>query len=376
MDIIKFSKSELSIALQPILSVVERRNALPILLNVLITFRKNIVSFTTSDIEVQITSTLIKDNLELEDLELTVSARKLFEISKSLSDHKTIVLSLIKDKLVIQQEQSKFSLQTLPAKDFPLLDIGNKTNLSFSLQSDEMKTLLDSVSFSMAIQDVRYYLNGLFLQVNGKELIAVTTDGHRLCFNKITIPSLDNSTESMSCIVPRKAVIELQKVLSTTKDIKDKNVEISIHSNYIQLCLPGKRLISKLIEGNYPDYQKVIPNDSKYKVMFNKKDFLEKLTRVSILTSDKYRGIRITLDGETAVLQSTNSDQEEAIEKIITEEGSGELDIGFNVTYLVEVLNNINADKVGFSFNDSQSSAVITNLEDKEFKYIVMPMRL
>ena len=373
MEIIKFNKSELCDALQPILSVVERRNALPILLNVLMTFGKNKVSFTTSDIEIQMTSTLIKEDYEHKDLKLTVSARKLFEISKSLSDNKTIVFSLVKDKLVIKQDQSKFSLQTLPADDFPLLDIKDEKKFKFTLKSDEIKALLDSVSFSMAIQDVRYYLNGLFLQVNGTELIAVTTDGHRLCFNKIIISSLKESSESLSCIVPRKAVIELQKILSTERDL---DIEVYIHSNYIEISLPGKKLISKLIEGNYPDYQKVIPNDSKHKVMFNKNEFLEKLNRVSILTSDKYRGIRITLEGETAVLQSTNSDQEEAIEKIITEEGKGELDIGFNVTYLIEVLNNINAENVGFSFNDSQSSAVISNLEDKEFKYIVMPMRL
>ena len=373
MEIIKFKKSELLLALQPVLSVVERRNALPILLNVLMTFRKDTVSFTTSDIEIQITSTLKKEDQGFADLDLTVSARKLFEINKSLSDHEIIVLSLIKDKLVIQQEQSKFSLQTLPPKEFPLLNLGDEKNLKFILKSDEMKALLESVSFSMAIQDVRYYLNGLLLQVNGEELVAVATDGHRLCFNKINISSLKESSEALSCIVPRKAVIELQKILSAERDI---NIEICIHSNYIEISLPGKKLISKLIEGNYPDYKKVIPNDSKHKVMFNKKDFLEKLNRVSILTSDKYRGIRITLKGETAVLKSTNSDQEEATENIITEEGQGELDIGFNVTYLIEVLNNINAEKVGFSFSDSQSSAVISNLEDKEFKYIVMPMRL
>ena len=373
MEIIKFNKNELSVTLQPILSVVERRNALPILLNVLITFRNNMVLFTTSDIEIQITSTLEKENHEFEDLELTVSARKLYEISKSLIDNKTITLSLIKDKLVIQQDQSKFSLQTLPAKDFPLLNIESENKLNLTLKSDELKALLDSVSFSMAIQDVRYYLNGLFLQVNGTDLIAVTTDGHRLCFNKILIPSKEKSSESLSCIVPRKAVIELQKILSTEKDV---NTKVCIYSNYIEISLLGKKLISKLIEGNYPDYQKVIPNDSKHKVIFNKKDLLEKLNRVSILTSDKYRGIRITLQGETAVLQSTNSDQEEAIEKIITEEGKGELDIGFNVTYLIEVLNNMSTEKIGFSFNDSQSSVVISNFEDKEFKYIVMPMRL
>ncbi len=373
MELIKFNKSELSTALQPILSVVERRNALPILLNVLVEFRKNIVSFTTSDIEIQITTTLLKEDHEFKDFDLTVSARKLFEITKSLSDHKIIVLSLVKDKLVIQQDQSKFSLQTLPAQDFPLLKISEEKNLKFTLKSNEIKALLDSVSFSMAVQDVRYYLNGLFLKVNGSDLIAVTTDGHRLCFNKLIISSLKESSDSISCIVPRKAVIELQKILTTDKDI---DIEICIRLNYIEITLPGKKLISKLIEGNYPDYQKVIPDDSKHKVMFNRNELFEKLTRVSILTSDKYRGIRITLHGETAILQSTNSDQEEATEKIITEEGKGNLDIGFNVTYLIEVLNHIDAQKVAFSFNDSQSSTVISNLEDKEFKYIVMPMRL
>ena len=157
---------------------------------------------------------------------------------------------------------------------------------------------------------------------------------------------------------------------------KDIDVELFIYNNYLKVKLPQKTLITKLIEGTYPDYQKVIPEESKNFLVFNKKNFLDKLNRVSILTSDKYRGIRIVVQKNKVLMKSTNSDQEEAIEEITTEEGSGELDVGFNVTYLIEVLNNINADKIGFSFNDSQSSAVITNQKDKFFKYVVMPMRL
>ena len=373
MEIIKFEKEELSQALQPVLSVVERRNALPILLNVLINFHQNRVSFTTSDIEIQITSMLLNKNNNLENVELTVSARKFYEIIKSLSETETISLSLLKEKFVVQQAQSKFSLQTLPSKDFPLIKLTDPCLLEFSFKSDKVKGLLDSVAFSMAVQDVRYYLNGLFLQISEKNVIAVTTDGHRLCFNSMSIELSENSMEPVTCILPRKAVIELQRIFNSERNT---DVTFRVYSNYMEVVLPTKKIITKLIEGNYPDYQKVIPQESKHHVKFNKKDLLEKLNRVSILTSDKYRGIRILLSGQKVQLKSTNSDQEEAIEEIITEEGTGELDIGFNVTYLIEALNNISSEKIGFSFTNAQSSAVITNSENTEFKYIVMPMRL
>ena len=373
MNIIKFDKTELTAALQPVLSVVERRNSLPILLNVLIKFEGNHATFTTSDVEIQISSTILKERNHKEDFEITVSARKLYEISKSLSEAIPISLSLEQEKLIVTQKGSRFSLQTIKANEFPLIDPGETNTVELTLKSTDIKQLLDSVAFSMAVQDVRYYLNGLFLKIDGKDLIAVTTDGHRLCFNKMSVKAPVEYNGAISCIIPRKAVIEIQKIINSEKNIE---IKFSIYQNFLRVSFPGKVLITKLIEGNYPDYQKVIPQDSKNKVVFSKDELLEKLNRLSILTSDKYRGIRIMLSGEKVLMKSNNADQEEAAEELFTEEGSGELDIGFNVTYLIEALNNIKTDKIGFSFNDSQSSAVITDSENKYFKYIVMPMRL
>ena len=374
MNLININKTEIITALQPVLGVVERRNSLPILLNVLIRKEQDRISFTCSDTELQMTSVLpLQDETnDKNDSVFTVSARKLFDICKSLSTEQKINITLNQEKLIIKQNKSKFSIQTLPAKDFPLIELQKEEKLNLKLESTQFKELVDTVAFSMAIQDVRYYLNGLYLEVKSDSIVAVTTDGHRLSINKIDLQQ-ENLEKTVSLIIPRKAIIELQKGLQSANS---GLINISVTGNFLTVKSEDKVMVSKLIEGNYPDFTKVVPESSELNLNFQREELLEKLTRVSILTSDKYRGIRLTLSEKLVSLKTINSEQEEATEEIICEEAQGNFDIGFNVSYLIEVLNTLDTDTITLSLTDSQSSAMITTRKNKNYKYVVMPMRL
>ena len=374
MNLININKTEIIAALQPVLGVVERRNSLPILLNVLIKREKNKLFFTTSDIELQMTSvlTLSKDTVEENDSTFTVSARKLFDICKSLSAENNINITLNQEKLIIKQNKSKFSIQTLPVKDFPIIELQKEEIFNLRIEIKSFKKLIESVAFSMAVQDVRYYLNGLYLEVREDSIVAVTTDGHRLSINKIDLQQKGPEKPAF-LIIPRKAIIELQKNLQAENN---EMVNISVTGNFLTIKLADKVMVSKLIEGNYPDFTKVVPESSILHLTFQREELLEKLTRVSILTSDKYRGIRLTLSEGLVSLKTINSEQEEANEEIICEQANGNIDIGFNVSYLIEVLNTLDTDTIVLSLSDSQSSAMITTTKNKNYKYVVMPMRL
>jgi DNA polymerase-3 subunit beta len=374
MNLININKTAIITALQPVLGVVERRNSLPILLNVLIKKEQNKLFFTTSDIELQMTSvlSLSENTVDSNDSIFTVSARKLFDICKSLSTEPKINIALNQDKLIIKQNKTKFSIQTLPAKDFPIIELQKDEIFNLRLETKSFKALIDTVAFSMAIQDVRYYLNGLYLEVKSDSIVAVTTDGHRLSINKIGLQQ-KGPDKPASLIIPRKAIIELQKNLQTEND---EMVNISVTGNFLTIKLADKVMVSKLIDGNYPDFTKVVPESSELHLKFQREELLEKLTRVSILTSDKYRGIRLTLSKELVSLKTINSEQEEANEEIICEQAKGNIDIGFNVSYLIEVLNTLDTDTIVLSLSDSQSSAMITTTKNKNYKYVVMPMRL
>ncbi|OUV03367.1 MAG: DNA polymerase III subunit beta [Betaproteobacteria bacterium TMED82] len=373
MNYLTISKTHILNALQSIISVVEKRNSLPILLNVLIEKTNDKVVFTTSDIELQISSSVRLQSTENLS-KLTVSARKLLDIVKLLNDGQ-INFSLRDNKLFINQDRSKYSLHTLPSEDFPLVSVNEDTKTILKISSVSLKSVLDSVSFSMAIQDVRYFLNGLYLELTPTSLVAVTTDGHRLSYNAVRTEVetiIDASFEGkFSCIIPRKAITEIQKLLSD----KDELVEIDFYKNHLQINTDKHTFISRLIEGNYPDYSRVIPDESKIDILIKRVDILSKLQRVQILTSDKYRGIKIQLEKEKIILKVVNSEQEEAQEEIICE-NEDQLDIGFNVIYLIDVLANMKTEDICISLIDSQSSAVIKIPNNDDYKYIVMPMRI
>ncbi len=372
MNLINIKKEILLNSLQPIINVVEKRNALPILMNVLIEKKESQISFTTSDIELQMTTSIEHEHQG--KFKLTVSARKLIEIIRSLSETEDIKFRIEKNKLLINQQKSKFSLQTLEANEFPLINITNEKKASLKISQQILKKLIESASFSMATQDVRYYLNGMYIEINSSEIIVVTTDGHRLSFNKEELkeqPNLYSEDKNFSCIIPRKAIIEIQKNIYE----KQEMVELDFFPNHLEFRTEEKKLITKLIEGNYPDYTRVIPDKSKVKLSLNRDDLLNKLHRISILTTDKHRGIKVKLEKEKLILKSTNNEQEEAEEEILCQ-SDVEIDIGFNVSYLIDVLTNMRTETIDLLLTDAQSSAVIQMPTSKQYKYVVMPMRI
>ncbi|MFZ9314910.1 MAG: DNA polymerase III subunit beta [Burkholderiaceae bacterium] len=376
MILIKATRDAILKPLQQVAGIVEKRHTLPILSNILITKQGNKVSFISTDIEMQITaSAAIGAGADNEST--TVSARKLVDILKALPTNDEVTLSLAAQKLSITQNRSKFSLQTLPSGEFPTVTRSEQFPARVTLAQKDVKRLLHLVSFSMAQQDIRYYLNGMLIVVDKNHLKAVATDGHRLAFAQITISHAENihfseQTEKIEVIIPRKAISELQKTLRDD----EQEVTIEIASNQARFILDGLEILSKLIEGRFPDYQRVIPQNHNKNIEFNRELLLGALTRVAILTSDKFKGVRLILSADQLRISSTNAEQEEAQEDLAIAYQGELLDIGFNVQYLIEVLMTLHADAVCLSLLDQNSSALLTTTTDPEFRYVVMPMRI
>jgi DNA polymerase-3 subunit beta len=376
MILIKATRDAILKPLQQVAGIVEKRHTLPILSNILITKQGAKVSFISTDIEMQITATA-SIGAGAENESITVSARKLLDILKALPTNDEVTLSLAAQKLSITQNRTKFSLQTLPSAEFPTVARSEQFPARVQLAQKDVKRLLHLVSFSMAQQDIRYYLNGMLIVVDKGHLKAVATDGHRLAFAEIIISNAEKLTladqaEKIEVIIPRKAISELQKTLRDD----DQEVTIEIASNQARFILDDLEILSKLIEGRFPDYQRVIPQNHNKQIDFNRELLLGALARVAILTSDKFKGVRLILSPDQLRISSTNAEQEEAQEDIaITYQGEL-LDIGFNVQYLIEVLTTLHGDTVCLSLLDQNSSALLTAATDPEFRYVVMPMRI
>jgi DNA polymerase-3 subunit beta len=376
MILIKATRDAILKPLQQVAGIVEKRHTLPILSNILITKQGPKVSFISTDIEMQITASA-SIGAGTENESTTVSARKLVDILKALPTNDEVTLSLAAQKLSITQNRSKFSLQTLPSTEFPTVVRSDQFPARVQLAQKDVKRLLHLVSFSMAQQDIRYYLNGMLIVVDKSHLKAVATDGHRLAFAQITIANAEKLTladqaEKIEVIIPRKAISELQKTLRDD----DQEVTIEIASNQARFILDDLEILSKLIEGRFPDYQRVIPQNHNKKIDFNRELLLGALARVAILTSDKFKGVRLILSPDQLRISSTNAEQEEAQEDIAIEYQGELLDIGFNVQYLIEVLTTLHADAICLSLLDQNSSALLTTSTDPEFRYVVMPMRI
>lgn len=376
MILIKATRDAILKPLQQVAGIVEKRHTLPILSNILITKQGAKVSFISTDIEMQITATA-SIGAGTENESITVSARKLLDILKALPTNDEVTLSLAAQKLSITQNRTKFSLQTLPSAEFPTVVRAEQFPARVQLAQKDVKRLLHLVSFSMAQQDIRYYLNGMLIVVDKSHLKAVATDGHRLAFAEIIISNAEKITladqaEKIEVIIPRKAISELQKTLRDD----DQEVTIEIASNQARFILDDLEILSKLIEGRFPDYQRVIPQNHNKQIDFNRELLLGALARVAILTSDKFKGVRLILSPDQLRISSTNAEQEEAQEDIaITYQGEL-LDIGFNVQYLIEVLTTLHGDTICLSLLDQNSSALLTAPTDPEFRYVVMPMRI
>jgi DNA polymerase-3 subunit beta len=321
---------------------------------------------TATDLEVELVA-----HMEVEaqsDGEITVSGRKLLDICRALPEGSKISVSLSGEKLSVRSGRSKFNLVTLPAAEFPVVD-DIKAGQTIAVSQASLGRLIEKTHFSMAQQDVRYYLNGMLLETAGKHLRAVATDGHRLALCQAELPGVEMATQQV--IVPRKGVLELQRLLSGEGDL---NIELG--SNHIRIQLEGIRFTSKLIDGRFPEYERVIPKESTNELKADRTEFRSALQRTAILSNEKYRGIRLVIRDSGVVLQAHNPEQEEAEEELNVEYAGEDIEIGFNVNYLLDALGAVEGDAVTVSVQDSNSSCLIRQPGNEDCTFVVMPMRL
>ncbi len=355
--------------LQQIIGAVEKKQTMPALSNVLIKATENALTFTSTDLEIELVSTVVM--VVDEPGEITLPARKLLEICKSLDTDAIIQFSLQPEsnKSLIQSAKNRFSLATLPANDFPALEAIN-TIQSFEIPQKTLYYLIDKTAFAMAQQDVRYYLNGLMLEVSSNTLCAVATDGHRLayCSKKIEYDAADIK----QIILPRKGVLELMRLL----DDSEETVKLSIGTNHLQIELKGLRLTSKLIDGRFPDYNRVMPAATDNIITAERELLRQALIRASILSNEKYRGIRLILEKDLIKLQAHNPDQEEADIEVKVVYSGEPIEIGFNVSYMLDVLTLCDANIIQIALRDSNSSFLLSYPDEVDGKYVIMPMRL
>ena len=371
MQLVKTQRDALLRPLQIVSGIVERRHTLPILANILIRKEGPDVTFLSTDIEVQITtSASIGSGAEV--VATTVAARKLLDILRALPEGGEVGLSLVNKKMTVQSGKSRFNLQTLGAEEFPTMAQPESYASTLTLSQKALKHLFAMVHFSMAQQDIRYYLNGLLMVVEGNKIIVVATDGHRLAYCCVDEGVVANNLPRQEVIIPRKTILELQRLLEDS----EAPVSIDLAPNQVRFTLGSIALVSKLVEGKFPDFQRVIPAGYTKSFIIGRENLLHALQRVAILTSEKFKGVRCILSEDSVKISSTNADQEEAQDEIEIDYKHGALDIGFNVSYLLDVLNNLKTENVQVSLGDANSSALITIPDDNNFKYVVMPMRI
>lgn len=353
--------------LQQVIGAVERRQTLPALGNVLVRARPEGLSLTATDLEIELVARV--DHVAEEPGEITVPARKLMDICKALPDSAELRLVTEGDKVSIRSGKSRFSLATLPAAEFPTLD-EISVSKEFSIGQGRLKALIERTSFAMANQDVRYYLNGLMLEVEKDRVRAVATDGHRLAMCDTVAEVGTESAQQV--IVPRKAIQELLRLL----DDAEAEVRIQLGSNHLRVTLPDVRFTSKLIDGRFPDYQRVVPKGGDKVLLIGREGFRQALLRASILSNEKYRGIRLLMGDGVLRIQAHNPEQEEAEEEIEVSYQGEPMEIGFNVNYLLDVLNTLAGEEIEATLRDGNSSALLRDPTSSEALYVVMPMRL
>lgn len=356
--------------LKPLLmagNVVERRQTLPILANVLISTTPGKMKITATDLEVELTSTATADVNE--EMEFTLPARKLIDICKALPESATVSLELDGEKATLRSGRGRYTMGMLPARDYPSIE-PTAASETFRMPESVFKRLIEKTSFAMAHQDVRYYLNGLLLEIRAGRVRAVATDGHRLALCDSHFDAAISS--DIQVILPRKAVVELARMLSDSDD----ELEIEISNSHVRLHTGSTSFTSKLIDGRFPDYERVMPAGETQEVNADRDILRHALTRTSILSNEKYRGIRFRLDNGLLHLQAHNPEQDEAEEELEVDYSGSEISIGFNVGYLLDVLGVIDTDTVTMALVDSNSSTLVTPADSSECRYVVMPMRL
>ncbi|MBK7060411.1 MAG: DNA polymerase III subunit beta [Rubrivivax sp.] len=369
MIVLKAPQDSLLNTLQSVAGIVERRHTLPVLANVLLRKNGPQIEMTTSDLEIQ-----VRTSAELGgddgSFATTVGARKLIDILRALPAEQMVTLSAAQNKLTLQAGKSRFTLQTLPADDFPLVNEAVDFGPTFSVPQKTLKDLINQVHFAMAVHDIRYYLNGILFIAEGRTLTLVATDGHRLGLAQATLES--DMPSKQEVILPRKTVLELQRLL---KD-EETPIEMRFAGNQARFSFSGMEFVTKLVEGKFPDYNRVIPKNHRNSLTLGRAPLLACLQRAAILTSEKFKGVRVNLEPGVLRIASSNAEQEEAKEELEVDYEGDAIDIGFNVTYLIDVLANVSHEMVKIELQDSSASALLTVPDRPGFKYVVMPMRI
>ena len=354
--------------LQLVSGVVERRQTLPVLSNVLLDLKQSELSLTGTDLEVELVGRVTVDQMHTSGA-VTVPARKLLDLCKSLSDDAIIELLLAENKVTLKSGRSRFTLTTLPASEFPGADEEPDT-FSITMQQGKLRELLDSTSFAMAQQDVRYYLNGMLFEVAADYLRVVATDGHRLAME--TLSMSNPILEPQQLILPRKGIMEMARLL--TDDAGE--ISLTFGQNHIRASVPAFTFTSKLVDGKFPDYNRVLPKGGNKVLLGNCQELRQAFSRASILSNEKYRGVRVLLSNGELKILANNPEQEEAEEIVSVDYEGDSVEIGFNVSYLIDVLSTLNSHRARITLSDPNSSALLEAEEGSDALYVVMPMRL
>ena len=367
MLILKAERDALLKPLQAVTGIVERRHTLPILSNVLLENPRGQTNFLATDLEIQINT--VGPQSEAEDFRITTNAKKLQDILRALPEGSLVALDWAQNRLTLKAGKSRFNLQTLPAEDFPLMSVGEDVSAAFSLPQEAFKNMLSQVQYSMAVQDIRYYLNGLLMQAEGDQLRLVATDGHRLAYSSTTI---DADLPKSEIILPRKTVLELFKLLNQPNE----PITIELLNNQVRFRCNDTVIVSKIVDGKFPDFNRVIPLDNDKIFLVGRTQLLGALERAAILANEKFRGVRLQLNPGVMRVLCSNNEQEEAQEELEIAYQGNELEVGFNISYLMDVLRNVHADDLQLAFGDANRSTLFTIPDNPNFKYIVMPMRI
>ena len=370
--IISFNKEKLVEPLKNIVGVSEKKQTMPILGNVLLrSLGGGRTLVVASDLEVEISADIqLEDDVELNH---TIPAKKLLDILKSLPGSGDVSMDFSDSKVTVRSGKSRFTLATLDGQDFPYSEIQESTTTPIEINT--LEEIINQTSFSMAVQDARHFLNGLFVEMSPDKITAVATDGHRLalCTSAIT----KGPSESINCIIPRKCITELRKILAGVDRSKMKIAEVSVSNKEILLKIDNFLVKSKLIEGNYPDYNKVFPESLPHKLNTDKNEFKAGLQRMAILSNDQFKGVKLSLDSTSLKLTTNNPSQEEGEDSISCQYDGDNFDVGFNLTYLLEVIDAVKSDNLEIQLNNSDSGCLITsNNSGTSSKYIIMPMRV
>ena len=360
------TKEEVVKSLNLTLGVVEKRQTLPILSNVLFEVDESSLKITATDLESEISTTSTVSNFKSGG-KTTAPARKLSDLCRLMPDLAEIHFFLDGDNLKIETESGKYNLSTLPSEDFPVFE-SEDTQSQINVSSQNLKNLITKTSFAMGNQDWRHYLNGLYMMIDDKVITTVATDAHRLAMATSSLN--EASSESTSGIVPRKSINEIGKLVGD----ESENVVIQLGQTSIAANVSGTTFVSKLIEGKFPDYEQVIPSGESSLLVVDRKNFSESLSRVSVLSSEKYKGVRIITKKDSLNISANNPEKEQGEENLSCEYQGEEIDIAFNVNYLQEILSTIDSEKIEINFFGSEKSCLITDPNSENLKYVVMPL--